>query len=302
MPIIRLETYISEKDLALMDQVVADENAELAQLGCTAGDYKNWRDYAGAMAGTAISRRVAEFREKCKTAAVGAVVAVVWLSALSSPLSAALLAELGLVSPDPPEASTDFQFGARATDGTVGYSRVQFSEFPQTVYADAALVADFQAALAGGMYSLVFQCVQNYCGDIGQTFGVQFEIVIDGPDRNGWWGARHAPPLGPGLTGYDITTIERALTATSQTVRIFGEAAPPAGDFNGDGLVDAADFAVWRKTDGSQAGYAAWRAQYGVGGSAAAVAAAAAVPEAGNFGMVVLALMGIHWSSRRSSS
>ena len=35
------------------------------------------------------------------------------------------------------------------------------------------------------------------------------------------------------------------------------------GDYNLDGMVDAADYVVWRKTDGTQGGYNAWRANYG---------------------------------------
>ncbi len=34
-------------------------------------------------------------------------------------------------------------------------------------------------------------------------------------------------------------------------------------DFNGDNFVDAADYVVWRKNDGPQAEYDAWRAQFG---------------------------------------
>ena len=36
-----------------------------------------------------------------------------------------------------------------------------------------------------------------------------------------------------------------------------------AGDYNDDGAVDAADYVVWRKIDGSQAGYDMWRANFG---------------------------------------
>lgn len=36
-----------------------------------------------------------------------------------------------------------------------------------------------------------------------------------------------------------------------------------SGDFNNDNFVDAADYPVWRKTDGSAAGYDAWTAQFG---------------------------------------
>jgi hypothetical protein len=52
------------------------------------------------------------------------------------------------------------------------------------------------------------------------------------------------------------------------------------GDFNSDGKVDAADYVVWRKTDGSQPGYDEWRANVGrTAGASAAGQAAGAIPE-----------------------
>ena len=48
------------------------------------------------------------------------------------------------------------------------------------------------------------------------------------------------------------------------------------GDFNGDGLVDAADYVGWRSNDGSQAGYDSWRANFG---RTATSIANSAVPE-----------------------
>ena len=35
------------------------------------------------------------------------------------------------------------------------------------------------------------------------------------------------------------------------------------GDYNNDGTVDAADYVVWRKNDGTQGGYDTWRANFG---------------------------------------
>ena len=53
-----------------------------------------------------------------------------------------------------------------------------------------------------------------------------------------------------------------------------------AGDYNRDGNVDAADYVVWRKTDGSAAGYNTWRTHFGqTGGSGSGASANAAVPE-----------------------
>jgi len=36
-----------------------------------------------------------------------------------------------------------------------------------------------------------------------------------------------------------------------------------AGDFNNNGAVDAADYLIWRRNDGSQEGYETWRANFG---------------------------------------
>ncbi|MEX0613151.1 MAG: hypothetical protein WD229_13610, partial [Pirellulales bacterium] len=41
------------------------------------------------------------------------------------------------------------------------------------------------------------------------------------------------------------------------------DARAALGDFNGDGSVNAADYVVWRKTDGSPEGYDEWRANFG---------------------------------------
>jgi len=46
------------------------------------------------------------------------------------------------------------------------------------------------------------------------------------------------------------------------SIRFFGSAQP--GDYNQDGTVDAADYIVWRKVDGTQAGYDTWRENFGV--------------------------------------
>jgi formylglycine-generating enzyme required for sulfatase activity len=53
-----------------------------------------------------------------------------------------------------------------------------------------------------------------------------------------------------------------------------------AGDFNGDGNVDAADYVTWRKTAGTQDQYNAWRANFGMSSPGAGSASHLAnVPE-----------------------
>lgn len=67
-----------------------------------------------------------------------------------------------------------------------------------------------------------------------------------------------------------------------------GETAPVLdGDYNSDGTVDAADYIVWRKSDGSQSGYNTWRQSFGESMTAAGAivgshAGAYAVPEPGS--------------------
>ena len=52
-------------------------------------------------------------------------------------------------------------------------------------------------------------------------------------------------------------------TNGTQGVFVSSLVAHLPGDFNNDGTVDAADYVVWRKNDGTQTGYDAWRANFG---------------------------------------
>jgi hypothetical protein len=81
------------------------------------------------------------------------------------------------------------------------------------------------------------------------------------------------------------------LTNLYTTGEVTLAAAPSLpGDFNGDGSVDAADYVVWRKADGTQAGYDTWRAHFGQSvGSGAVTAENATVPEPTTLVMLILA-------------
>jgi hypothetical protein len=83
----------------------------------------------------------------------------------------------------------------------------------------------------------------------------------------------------------------------------------PTGDFNEDGTVDTADYVVWRKTDGTQPGYDAWRANFGrtvaAGGSDAAApeppVTTPAVPEPSTLVIACIAAIGIGPAPRRTT-
>jgi hypothetical protein len=71
-----------------------------------------------------------------------------------------------------------------------------------------------------------------------------------------------------------------------------------AGDFNGDGRVNAADYVVWRKTDVTQVGYDAWRMNFGAtSGSGATTLSASQVPEPSAAALILSLICGI-WISR----
>jgi hypothetical protein len=76
------------------------------------------------------------------------------------------------------------------------------------------------------------------------------------------------------------------------------------GDYNHDGVVDAADYVVWRKGLGTiytQNHYNVWRTNFGQpGGSGSVVSANAAVPEPATLMLLMFAAAG--WSLRRGRS
>jgi probable HAF family extracellular repeat protein len=70
----------------------------------------------------------------------------------------------------------------------------------------------------------------------------------------------------------------------------------PPGDYNVDGTVDAADYVVWRKGNGTQEGYNIWRANFGSaigGGSTTDSAALTNVPESSGCVPLSVAILGI---------
>ena len=66
-----------------------------------------------------------------------------------------------------------------------------------------------------------------------------------------------------------------------------------AGDFNRDEAVDAADYVVWRKADGTQAGYNSWRTNFGESASSGSRAIAnTTIPEPASLVLLMIAAVG----------
>jgi len=72
------------------------------------------------------------------------------------------------------------------------------------------------------------------------------------------------------------------------------------GDFNGDGIVDGADFLKWQRDDGTSASLAEWEANFGT--VDVSVAASAAVPEPSSFALIVAGLIGMGYRHRKQAA
>jgi hypothetical protein len=119
-----------------------------------------------------------------------------------------------------------------------------------------------------------------------------------------------ATPLPTSLNDYSTTIVVSSTTTTldihAASTANFGGTRFNAfelsllGDYNGDGKVNAADYVLWRKTDGTPAGYNAWRSNFGASVSAGSSSSvASAVPEPKAWVLVAAGLLTVYGQNRR---
>jgi autotransporter-associated beta strand protein len=128
------------------------------------------------------------------------------------------------------------------------------------------IVASGNVALAG---TLNVSLINGFSPAAGNAFN-----ILDWGTVAGSFNTLNLPSLGGGLT-WDISQ----LYATG-VISVAAAAGLP-GDFNLDGKVDAADYVLWRKYDGTPVGYDTWRTHFGrtAGSGAGAVFVDFSVPE-----------------------
>ena len=144
-----------------------------------------------------------------------------------------------------------------------------------TQQAGATLQIEIGGPFAGGTYDLV-----SITGNA--TLGGQLQLaMLNGfiPSASNTFTVLNAAGSISGVfsnvtTGQRLTTIDgigsflvhygpgSAFNQNQIVLTNFELVALP-GDFNHDGLVDAGDYVVWRKTDGTPAGYNVWRSHFG---------------------------------------
>jgi T5SS/PEP-CTERM-associated repeat protein len=139
------------------------------------------------------------------------------------------------------------------------------------VSGGAALDGTLQVQLAGGFVP---------------SLGDSFQILTAAGGRTGTFTNEVLPLLSSGL--------DWELEYTPNSVMLSVVSAVIPGDYNADGIVDAADYVVWRKTDGSQSGYDSWRTNFGrtagSGSSATAgLSSSASIPEPSGILMLLTA-------------
>jgi T5SS/PEP-CTERM-associated repeat protein len=151
------------------------------------------------------------------------------------------------------------------------------------------------ASIAGGI-------AVSLAAGFTPTLGDTFEVLTASGGRSGTFATESLPTLGGGLA------LDVQYTANSVVLAVVSTAIP--GDYNGNGVVDAADYTRWRDTLGTSttlpgdttpgtvtaADYTVWKNNFGATASAAS---AAAVPEPSTICLAALLLASASVANRR---
>jgi hypothetical protein len=141
-----------------------------------------------------------------------------------------------------------------------------------------------------------------YPGPVPITSGNNFHVGNELPGP----GSDLIPDLMNGVvfergTHYDISPLDRAILSDIGVAVM----RPISGDYNHNGVVDAADYVVWRNGLGTmyvQSDYDVWRAHFGqTAAGGAAISPNTAVPEPATLVLMVIAAIGGHQQRRRST-
>ena len=127
------------------------------------------------------------------------------------------------------------------------------------------------ATLAGG--SLDVALIAPFTLEVDQQFDI---LRVDGSLSGTFEGLAEGALVG-NFGGTDLFVTYQA--GDGNDVALVTTAPILAGDYNGDGSVDAADYVLWRKYDGTPTGYDKWRENFGQTAASGNHVLGVAVPE-----------------------
>ena len=146
-----------------------------------------------------------------------------------------LLAEFKWSQPDPVTLPTEYIVQAPSPTYPAWPSyewRETVTSFPHTSTAPPEVLPILQQGFTYGPYVILWNSPQQSAYGVGGCATCKFDRLINNPEwaervaADGWDVDLHVPQLGNALWGYDITEVERFVTADAQTIRLYGAALP----------------------------------------------------------------------------
>jgi hypothetical protein len=126
---------------------------------------------------------------------------------------------------------------------------------------------------------------------------VPYGVTLDLAEQNVYWTDMGTGKIQRTVMSGILPYFQDVLTGLPSPTSIVIVPTLP-GDYNDDGTVDAADYVVWRKNDGSQQGYDTWRVNFvATAGNGAASVGVARVPEPAS--ALLLMMLGVAAVHRR---
>jgi hypothetical protein len=198
--------------------------------------------------------------------------------------------------------------GGSLTPGDTGVAGLTSISSSYTQQSGATLAMElggtstsqFDRMSIGGSVTLAGTLSVSLINGFTPTWGNSFQLLTAVSGRSGTFTTVNLPTLTNSnfewLTNYGPTS-------GSTFLRI---SVGLKGDFNGDGVVNGADYVTWRNSGGTQADYNLWRSKFGVtaagsGSGSSGPETSAAVPEPAAWALLAVASIQLLSRGRRRS-